>query len=173
MVHRLLPIEALRRSVAKIEHRSSYAKRRSAQNAFTLVEVMMASALAGILFLAALAGFSHAFATLQLDRENSRATQILLEKTEMLRLYNWDQVIGNDPTTFIPTNFTAPYYPNSTDGGFTYAGTVSITNLTTSASYSNDLRVVTISLAWTSGTAARARSMTTYISHYGLQNYIY
>src|SRR5437868_15511923 len=98
--------------------------KRNAQNAFTLVEVVMASGLAGIVVISAMAGFSNAFSTLELDRENSRATQILLEKTEMLRLYNWDQIIGNDTNTFVPATFTAPYYPNGTDGGFTYTGTV-------------------------------------------------
>src|SRR5437762_3444842 len=78
-----------RKFVTKITHRMGL-ERRNAENAFTLVEVVMASGLAGIVFISAMAAFSSAFSTLQLDRENSRATQILLEKTEMLRLYNWD-----------------------------------------------------------------------------------
>jgi hypothetical protein len=135
----------------------------------------MAAALAGIMFMTAIAGFSNAFSTLQLDRENSRATQILLEKTEMLRVYNWDQITGNDTNTYIPTTFTVPFYPgtNDSNGGFNYSGTVVITNLVTTASYSNDLRTVTITLTWTSGKAPRSRTMTTYVSQYGLQNTIY
>jgi prepilin-type N-terminal cleavage/methylation domain-containing protein len=147
--------------------------RRTAQGGFTLVEVIMAAALAGIMFLTAIAGFSNAFSNLQLDRENSRATQILLEKTEMLRIYNWDQIIGRDATTYIPTTFTAPFYPDNSNGGFIYNGTVAITNLVTTASYSNDLRTITITLTWTSGKASRSRSMTTYVSQYGLANYMY
>jgi len=148
--------------------------RQLTQSAFTLVEVIMAAALAGIMFLTAIAGFSNAFSTLQLDRENSRATQILLEKTEMLRVYNWDQITGKDATTYIPTTFTTPFYPgtNSSNGGFSYSGTVVITNLVTTASYSNDLRTVTITLTWISGKASRSRTMTTYVSQYGLQNTI-
>src|SRR4051812_14625785 len=88
---------------------------RQAQDAFTLVEVLMAAALAGIIFTTAIAGFSNAFSTLQLDRENCRATQILLEKTEMLRVYNWDQIIGRDTTTYIPATFTAPFYPDNSN----------------------------------------------------------
>jgi prepilin-type N-terminal cleavage/methylation domain-containing protein len=152
---------------------SSHGRQRT-QNAFTLVEVIMAAALAGIMFLTAIAGFSNAFSTLQLDRENSRATQILLEKTEMLRVYNWDQITGKDATTYIPTTFTTPFYPgtNNSNGGFSYSGTVVITNLVTTASYSNDLRTVTITLTWISGKASRSRAMTTYVSQYGLQNTI-
>jgi prepilin-type N-terminal cleavage/methylation domain-containing protein len=156
----------------KIEHKSRELTSRP-QSAFTLVEVVVASALAAILFVSAIAGFSSAFGTLQLDRENSRATQILLEKTEMLRLYNWDQITGNDTNTFVPTTFSAPFYPDATDGGFNYAGTAIITNAPISATYKDDLRMVTISLTWTSGLAVRSRAMTTYVSHYGLQNYIY
>src|SRR5947209_17416557 len=111
----------------KVEHKSKES-RLVAQSAFTLVEVTMASALAGILFVSAMAGFSNAFGTLQLDRENSRATQILLEKTEMLRLYDWDQITGNDTNTFVPATFSAPFYPDAKDGGFDYAGTVTVTN---------------------------------------------
>ena len=133
----------------------------------------MAAALAGIIFTTAIAGFSNAFSTLQLDRENCRATQILLEKTEMLRIYNWDQIIGRDATTYIPTTFTAPFYPDNSNGGFNYSGTVVITNLVTTASYSNDIKTVTITLTWTSGKALRSRTMTTYVSEYGLANYIF
>ena len=149
--------------------------KQGSQSAFTLVEVIIASALAGIMFLTAVAGFSNAFSNLQLDRENSRATQILLEKTEMLRIYNWDQIIGRDTNTYVPTTFTSPYYPSGTDnGGFNYSGTVVITNLTNpGASYSNDMRAVTITLTWNSAKSTRTRSMTTYVSMYGLADYIY
>src|ERR1051325_6622859 len=91
--------------------------------AFTLVEVMVASALIGITLLAFMAGFSTSFQGIQLDRENSRAAQILLEKTELLRLYNWSQVTGADTNIYIPTTFTAPFYPDSNNGGGNYFGT--------------------------------------------------
>jgi prepilin-type N-terminal cleavage/methylation domain-containing protein len=141
--------------------------------AFTLVEVMVASALAGIMFSALLAGFTMSFQTIQLDRENSRATQVMLEKTEVLRLYNWDQLTGVDTNTYIPRTFTAPFYPNGNNGGFNYNGQVVITNVPIFSTYSNNLRAVTINLTWTSGKAARSRSMTTWVSRYGLQNYMY
>jgi prepilin-type N-terminal cleavage/methylation domain-containing protein len=142
-------------------------------HAFTLVEVMVASALVGIMFLAFMAGFSTSFQGVQLDRENSRAAQILLEKTELLRLYNWDQITGNDTTIYIPTNFTASFYPDANNGGFTYSGTVTIANAPVSENYSNDLRQVTLTVTWTSGRVARSRTMSSFVSKYGLQNYIY
>jgi type II secretory pathway pseudopilin PulG len=154
-------------------HLSGPKKRSARETAFTLVEVIVASALAGIMFAALLAGFAMSFQTIRIDRENSRAIQIMLEKTELLRLYNWDQITGADTNTYIPTSFTAPLYPGTNNGGFTYSGRVTITNVSTSSNYSNDLRAVTINLTWTSGSAARSRSMTTWVSRYGLQNYVY
>jgi prepilin-type N-terminal cleavage/methylation domain-containing protein len=144
------------------------------QGGFTLVEVVVASALVGIMFLAFMGSFSTCFQNVQLDRENSRAAQILLEKTELLRLYDWDQIVGNDTNAFIPATFTSPFYPDTNNGGFNYSGTVTITNAPISESYSNDMRYVIISLTWTSsGGVQRSRTVTSYVSKYGLQNYIY
>jgi hypothetical protein len=134
---------------------------------------MVSSALIGIMVLAFLGSFSTCFQNIQLDRENSRAAQILLEKTELVRLYNWDQIVGNDTNTVVPTTFTMPFYPDTNNGGFLYSGTVTITNAPVSEAYSNDMRYITISLAWTSGKVRRTRIMSSYVSKYGLQNYIY
>ena len=139
---------------------------------FTLVEVVIASALVGIMFLAFMGSFSMSFQNVQLDRENSRATQILLEKTELLRLYDWDQVVGNDTNAVIPLTFSSPFYPDTNNGGFNYSGFVTITNAPISEAYTNDMRYVTISLTWTSRGVQRSRTMSSYVSRYGLQNYI-
>jgi prepilin-type N-terminal cleavage/methylation domain-containing protein len=143
------------------------------RTAFTLVEVMVASALIGIMVLAFMGGYSTSFQNIQLDRENSRAAQILLEKTELLRLYNWDQITGNDTNTYIPATFTAPFYPDTNNGGFVFSGTVTISAAPITETYSSDMRYITINLAWTSGGVQRSRSMISYVSRYGLQNYIY
>ena len=149
-----------------------------AHRAFSLMEVMVASGLAALMFAAGMTAFSSTFRIVALDRENARAVQILLEKTELLRLYNWDQIIGNDPNTFIPTTFTAPDSAGSTNSGsFSYWGTVLITNVPmTTETYSNNLREVIITLTWqspSSDTTLHTRSMTTFVSRYGLQNYLY
>jgi prepilin-type N-terminal cleavage/methylation domain-containing protein len=143
------------------------------QDGFTLVEVVVASALVGIMLLAFMGSFSTSFQNVQVDREYSRATQILLEKTELLRLYNWDQITGNDTNAFIPMTFTSPFYPYTNGGGFDYSGSVTINNAPISEAYSNDMRYVTISVSWASGGVQRSRTMSSYVSRYGLQNYIY
>jgi type II secretory pathway pseudopilin PulG len=144
----------------------------SADAAFTMIEVMVASGLTGLVFLAFMAGLSMTFKGVQLDRENSRAAQILLEKTEVLRLYTWNQLTGADTNVYVPTNFTAPFFPDNNSGGFNYTGTVAVASVPLSETYSNDLRQVTLTLNWTSSNLQRSRSMTTLVSRYGLQNYI-
>src|SRR6476661_1810102 len=101
--------------------------------AFTLMEVMIAVFLAGVMITSLLAGFTMSFQGIQLDRENSRAAQILVEKTELCRLYTWDQMTGKDTVNYIPTNFSAAFYPGSNNGGFVYTGSVSIAKLSTTS----------------------------------------
>ncbi len=140
--------------------------------AFSLVEVSVAMAVIGTAVVALFSGFTSGFFTMEMARENLRATQIMLEKTETLRLYNWDQV--NDPG-FITTTFTAPYDPNATNlnTGIIYHGTVVISAAPVPTSYSSDMRMVTVALNWKTGKVNRNRSFTTYIARNGLQNYIY
>ena len=103
---RSLPIA--QRKSAKVKCASTYCERRGktpGANAFTLLDALMAVLLAGIMFLSLMAGFSMSFQGVRIDRENSRATQIMLEKTELLRLYTWDESLA---LTAKPT-FRPPY----------------------------------------------------------------
>ena len=140
---------------------------------FTLVETAVAAGVTGLLAAGLYTGMAHTTFDVRLARENERATQIMVEKMELIRLYNWDQINSNG---FIPPTFTAPYYDDGTTNntsGLTYTGTVTIGSFPgTHAAYSNDLRLITIDLNWSSGRLARSRSLTTYVSRYGLQNYL-
>jgi len=138
---------------------------------FSFIEVLIACAITGIMFVSLFAGFSSGFAVLQLARENLRGTQILQEKMETIRLYNWDQVTN---ITFIPTNFVDTFYPGTqSTAGITYTGKMTIAAAPISESYSNDLRLVTVEVQWLSAKVLRKREMSTFVSRYGLQNYIY
>jgi uncharacterized protein (TIGR02598 family) len=158
----------------KIKYLVANSRRRLQRSlsAFSLVEVTVAMGVIGTAVLALFSGFTTGFFTMEMARENLRATQIMLEKTETLRLYNWDQV--ND-SGFIKTNFISPYDPTSTNltSGILYNGTVTISPAPVPASYSNDMRMVTIGLNWKTGSLHRNRSFTTYIARNGLQTYIY
>lgn len=151
------------------------------QGAFSLVEVAMGVAIMGISFVSLYAGMSGGFAVTQLARENLRATQIILERMEGIRLYNWNQLTLSNVTfpNYLPLKFTNYYYPLATNGeskGIAYVGTMVITNaaMTPYTTYGWDrVRRVTVNVTWTSGGVPRSRTMSTYQSRFGMQNYIY
>ncbi|MEY2408505.1 MAG: hypothetical protein QOF48_1175 [Verrucomicrobiota bacterium] len=141
---------------------------------FTLAEVIVAMGIIGVLTVALYSGMTSATFSVRLARENLRATELLVEKTDGLRLYTWDQL--NDPT-YMPTNFTASYYDNGTTNntspGITYSGSIKVSPFPTAdRNYSNDMRVVTITINWTSGKLPRTRTLNTYYGRYGIQNYV-
>jgi hypothetical protein len=142
----------------------------------TLIEAMVAMAVFGVSFFSLYAGISMGFSIIGSARENLRATQIMVEKMETIRLYSWDQI---NTSGFVPTTFSESYDPSGGGGqeqgnvGLTYFGRVTIGSGPSGHSYSGDMRQVTINLGWTSGGRPHARTMTTYVSRYGLQNYIY
>ena len=139
------------------------------QSAFTLVEVMVGVLLMGIMLVSLYAGFAFGFAQIRIARENVRATQILLEKMEVVRLLNWDQVIK--PSN-IPNNFKAPLYADSPPLNF-YKGTVQVTSAPLTETYANAMRMIQIRVSWTSGGVIRERQMTTFVAQYGMQQYEY
>ena len=145
------------------------------QSGHTLAEVMVSIAVIGFMLVSLYAGFSSGFAVVRLSRENLRATQILAERMEVLRLVKWDDL--NTPG-FIPTNFAAPFYAsgqtNLSQGNFVYQGTVTIAKAPVDdTSYATNLHMIQIDLMWTSGNITRKRQMTTFVSRDGLQNYVY
>lgn len=144
------------------------------QAGLTLVEVMVAVAVMAIMVVSLYAGFTFAFSQIRSAQENVRATQILEERMEVVRLLNWDQVV-NLPG-YIPATFTAPFYadnPTNDTGSLTYTGLVTVAAAPITETYSNDLRMITIELTWPSGNLIRRRQMTTFSSQYGVQKYIY
>lgn len=148
------------------------AQARRGRTGFSLVEVVIAMAVVGVCAIALLSGISSGMLTMQMARENMRATQIMVQRTETLRLYSWDQLIT---PSFIQTNFSEAYDPNATNGGqgVTYSGNVSVSAVPMTAAYSDEMRKVTITLNWTTGSINRSRTLTTFVARNGLQNYIY
>jgi type II secretory pathway pseudopilin PulG len=155
--------------------RSVAAVKSKPQQGHTLAEVMVSVAVIGFMLVSLYAGFSSGFALVRLARENLRATQILAERMEVLRLVKWSDL---QKPGFIPLTFTAPFYANNgSQGNFVYSGKVTISSnsplAATGETYSNNMKMIQIELTWTNGNIMRKREMTTFVSQVGLQNYIY
>jgi len=144
-----------------------FARFTEANAAFTLVELMVGAGILALTMVALYGAFSFGFSTIKLSREDVRADQILVQKLETLRVYNWTNIINN----YITTNFTEWF---SANGGVSYDGAVNIAPFIPSGaneSYRDSLRQVTVSVGWISGGVPRVRTMTTLVSQYGIQNY--
>ena len=139
----------------------------------TLVEMCIAVALISLVFVSLYAGLTTGFAATKLVRENLRATQILVQRMETIRLYRWSQLTN---PVYVPANFTEYYDPSgksSNSAGAVYTGkiTKSIpTNLP--AAYRANTRAITVEVTWNSGKITRKRVMETYVARYGMQNYL-
>jgi hypothetical protein len=139
----------------------------------TLVEVVMATGILAIMAGALIGTYNCGFFVMQLVRENQRATQILMEKVETIRLYSWSQV--NTPN-FIPASFSDDYDPQGGQGGkgAKYFGSINITNVPFAASYATNMKKIEITLSWTSSrNLAHVRRASTFIARDGVQNYVY
>ena len=143
--------------------------------AYTLTEVVVAILLVGILTISLYAGFSSGFTVVQLTRAELRATQIMIRKTEALRIVKWSDLRN--------ISFTESYDPlgsASNSGGVQYTGTLT-TNVASaipdSATYKPDILLVRVSIYWTNtlgGTAMiHYRELETLVARYGIQNYVY
>ena len=140
---------------------------------FTIAEVVFAILIVAIGAAGLMSCFGYGFRVIGQIQQNQRATQIMVEKAETLRLYSWDQV---NTSGFIPATFTATYDGDTVTSNYSgtiYIGTVSIGEFPYSTSYKDKMRKLDLSLRWTSQGLSRTRSLTTYIAQDGIQNYVY
>ena len=139
---------------------------------FTLVEVVVSMAIVGVVFVSLYAAMTSGVSVTQMTRENLRATQVLLEKSETFRLYNWDQITTPN---WVPEKFAAAYCPTASTNaqGAVYSGTIEVSKPSLSANYADDMRQINITLNWKTGNLNRSRTMTFYVARNGMQNYIY
>ena len=135
----------------------------------------MVAVLTGTVMLTALyASFAFGYAAVKLTREDLRATQILLQQMETLRLTSFSAIQpGTSTDYFDPTGVT------NGCAGAVYTITVT-TNAPTSSDmpvqpvyYMNKMRKVTVTATWTNANQLRTRSLMTYASQSGIQSYVY
>ncbi len=151
-------------------------ERKAARAGFSLAEVVIATFVLGVVILALFAAFSAGFSIVQTERENLRATQIMLQKMETVRLLTWPQGVN---TTVAPTNFTEYYDPLASTKGASYAGSYSTPPASASipADYRNALREAKVTISWTNYIGKKPivhkRQVQTFVARYGMQNYVF
>jgi type II secretory pathway pseudopilin PulG len=148
---------------------------RARSRGFSLVEAVVGLALLGLVCMALFSGLCNSTFSVHLTRENLRATQIMSEKLDTIRLYSWKQLTNE---TYIREAFTAPLHPPdplspSRTNSAVYNGSIFIESAPISESYGKDMRLVTVELKWKTGALERTRSMSTLVSRYGTYKYIY
>jgi prepilin-type N-terminal cleavage/methylation domain-containing protein len=143
-------------------------KRNEERTGFTLVEVLVGVVILAIMFTVLYVGITAGFGMIQLARENLRATQILQEKTETLRLLTWEDL------HLMQRRMAEPYAPDSdSESGLNYDLQVTVADVSPDAAYASDIKLVTVEATWVTGGILRRRSMSTYVSRYGLHRYRY
>ncbi|HZT23351.1 MAG TPA: type II secretion system protein [Verrucomicrobiae bacterium] len=155
------------------------------QRAYTLVEVVCSALIGAILFAALFSGINAGYRIVRQERENLRATQVILTRMEGLRLEAWGTNQLFNPA-LVPTNFTDSFYPLGLGGstsstGVVYSGTMQITPgpyTNNPPAYNTNLALVTVTVTWTDQVPdgrnlVHTRTMRTYVAQYGVQNYIY
>ena len=167
------------RDASRTPGRERERQRDRRRRAYTIAEVLVGIVVLGILTVSLFGAFSSGLAVAQLTRENLRATQILTQKQEALRLLTWSQ--GANPA-LATTEFTDWYDPAGTSNdssGACYHGFVSVSNAPAAlpADYAGNVRMVTVTLYWTntihgsSNVLVRSRQAQTLVARYGAQNY--
>ena len=147
-----------------------------ARYGFTLVEVVVACALLGVLVLSLFGAFSSGLNVVQSARENLRATQILVQKMETIRLLTWDQTVSSK---YAPAKFTELYDPlaaNSSGARYTGSYITGPAPADIPADYRGSMRAVTVTIFWTNSFAGKnriqSRQVQTLVAQHGMQNYI-
>ena len=155
---------------------TSSAVRRS--RAFFLLEATIGMALLGLIFMAMYTGLVSTTYSVHLSRENLRATQLMTEKLDTIRLYGWnkialDQYYIPNAVVDVPVYSDDPSRAGNDATPRLFNVEVLIEPAPITEPYAVDLRMITVRLTWQTGRMQRTRSMSTLVSRYGLYRYVY
>jgi hypothetical protein len=149
--------------------------------AYTFVEVLTAGAILGLVGTTLYGAFAAGFCVIQSTRESLRATQILVQKTEAVRLFTWSQIA--DTNNYLKFSFSEKYDPlgvTNNCGGAQYTGYVRASVPAVGElpeAYRTNIRTITVTLYWTNYNGGKAivhqREMQTRAARNGMQNYIW
>lgn len=126
-------------------------------------------AVLGISVLALLSGVAWGTSSAAMARENQRATQILIDRMETIRLYGFDQITNR---AFLPPSQVIVDFSSKGTSSNIYLLTIGVTNRVLNANYSNDVALISLDLRWQSGRLQRQRNLSTYVYRDGLHNFV-
>jgi hypothetical protein len=137
-----------------------------------MAELLVAVLILATMVISLYAGFSASFGVVRSNREELRATQILMRQVEALRLCTWSQL--SDFSLQEPFD---PLHAAAGSGGMVYG--VTVTNEPVSipggGPYTNNMRLLTVTVWWTNFNGdtpvIHSRQMQTHMARYGMQNY--
>jgi type II secretory pathway pseudopilin PulG len=133
------------------------------RSGFTLMEAMIATSILGLVLGSVLAVVGECCRYLTDIRRTARASQVLQQEMETVRLMNWTQIQA------LPSAFSDPSDTNNI-----YAGTITRSSCD---SYNGTTTVVkvTLQVTWTNRVANRVltNTLSTLISNGGLNKYIF
>jgi Tfp pilus assembly protein PilV len=146
--------------------------------AFTLAEVLVATVMAAVVVTSVYGALTFGLAGVKASRDDLRATQVLVQQLEILRL---------QPYTSLKSYTTNIYYDpsNQTNGSGGTCYTISVVTNTPAKSdlappgmaavvyYNTNMLLITATATWTNGSLPQSRSLKTYASQYGIQSYVY
>jgi type II secretory pathway pseudopilin PulG len=150
------------------------------RSAFSLIEVMMGAAVMAVVFGSVFAILTMGLFMTTTSRENLRATRVMQDKMEGVRLFSPTQLTN---TTILVQSFTNWFSETNNIGmasvqgyGIMYTGSIVIAPLSFTTSYSSNMQQVTVNIGWVSGgpgNMAHTRSMSTFYANQGLYNYVW
>ena len=139
-----------------------------AHTAFTLIEVLIASLIATMAFLALFSGFTMAASIQRQNEELLRATVLTREAVELMHTYSWSTITNTSFASTTSTNYLYPDSDANTSDGAQFVITTQVLNEGSTANYSNSIRTLRIQVNWTSNGKPWSRELKTLISSAGL-----
>ncbi|WP_309387395.1 type II secretion system protein [Cerasicoccus frondis] len=132
------------------------------KNAFTLVELIVGMALAGMVFAGAFSGMKTGFDIVEQARDQARVTQLLQSEIERLRTLNFNDISSLPPSSAI-----------SLEGSLAnaYRNRYSLNRVIKADGL--DRVEVTVTANWTNSGRSRELSMKTGFTRDGLNDYYY
>jgi prepilin-type N-terminal cleavage/methylation domain-containing protein len=160
---------------------AGYARATLPVRGYTFAEVLVALAILGFVAASLYGAFVAGFCAIQTMRENLRATQVMMQKMEAIRLFTWSQI--NDTNNYLKPMFVErydPQDPSKNNRGASYTGYMQARVPNPGVlpeAYRTNMRTITVTVYWTNYNGSKPivhkREMETRVARNGMQNYIW